>query len=287
MTCRVRIWLVAVVVALAGAAPAHAVGRASVASLQVALHLKGVYRSTIDGVPGPATTSALVRFQLRAGLPADGVLGPRTRKALGEHGRPRYGSRSMRFGMVGWDVAALQFLLAWHGFPSGTFDGRFGPHVGAALRHFQTWAGLEDDGIAGPATRRALSRPVPRSPLRFAWPLALDVPIGDMFGPRRYGFHPGVDIPAPAGTRVLAARAGTVVWAGWLGGYGRVVEIAHARGVVSLYAHLRRIAVVPGARVRRGAVVGRVGSTGDSTGPHLHFELRVRGAAVDPLPVLP
>jgi murein DD-endopeptidase MepM/ murein hydrolase activator NlpD len=214
------------------------------------------------------------------------VLGRRTRIALGKHGRPAYGSRTMSFGMVGWDVAGLQFLLAWHGFPSGQFDGHFGAHVDSAVRRFQTWAGLGADGIAGPATRRALQRQIPRSPLTFGWPLAIHTSVGDVFGPRKNRFHPGIDIPAPAGTRVVAARAGTVVWAGWADGYGRLVTIAHGHGVVSMYAHLRRVLVSPGVYVRRGRVVGRVGSTGDSTGPHLHFEVRVRDAAVDPLRAL-
>lgn len=278
---------VAAAAALAGGAhPVHAMGTPTVASLQVALRAKGVYRSTIDGIRGPATRSAVIRFQRRAGLAPDGIVGPRTRRALGRHGRPPYGSRPIALGMVGWDVAALQFLLAWHGFPSGVFDGRFGPHVDAALRRFQAWAGLVPDGVAGPATRRALHRPVPRSPLRFVWPLAVRTSIGDRFGPRAAAFHTGIDIPATRGTRVLAARAGTVVWAGWADGYGRLVTVAHTRGVVSMYAHLRRIAVARGAHVRRGALLGWVGSSGDATGPHLHFEVRVRGAAVDPVPAL-
>jgi murein DD-endopeptidase MepM/ murein hydrolase activator NlpD len=187
-------------------------------------------------------------------------------------------------GAVGWDVAALQFHLAWHGFPSGPFDGRFGPRVETALRGFQSWAGLGQDGVAGPATYRALSRPLARSPLSFAMPVPYA--IGDRFGPRGRRFHPGVDIPAPSGTPVRAGRAGTVVFTGRGGSYGLLVVVAHARGVESWYAHLSRIGAATGEWVRRGEVIGRVGSTGHSTGPHLHFELRLRGAAVDPIPAL-
>jgi len=285
MTRRARIAFVFVVFLLA-AGSAHAVGKARIAALQVALHARGTYRGTIDGMPGPATASALAEFQRRVGLAPDGVLGPRTRQALGKRGRPAFGSRQISFGMLGWDVAALQFLLAWHGFPSGVLDGHFGAHTDAALRRFQAWAGLAADGIAGPGTFRALGRPVPRSPLTFGWPLVVNLPVGDRFGPRNLRFHPGIDIPAAHGTGVLAARSGTVVWAGWADGYGRLITIAHGEGVVSMYAHLSRIRVAVGERVSQGVLIGRVGSSGESTGPHLHFEVRVRDAAVDPLPAL-
>jgi murein DD-endopeptidase MepM/ murein hydrolase activator NlpD len=93
-----------------------------------------------------------------------------------------------------------------------------------------------------------------------------------------------------AGTAGLRRRrgGGRVVFAGFdRGGYGKLVEVAHGGGVVSLYAHLSAIGVRVGRRVGTGAIVGRVGSSGESTGPHLHFEVRVRGAAVDPVPALP
>ena len=223
-------------------------------------------------------------FQRRAGLAADGVVGPRTRAALGRRGRPRLGTRDITFGNVGWDVASLQFLLGWHGFPGGPIDGRFGARTDASLRGFQSWAGLGADGVAGRQTLAALRKPLPRSPLSVAWPLAL--PPGDGFGPRGARFHPGVDIPANRGTPVGAARAGWVVLADWGGSYGRLVVISHRRGVETWYAHLRRIDVSPGQHVRRGTVIGLVGSTGRSTGPHLHFEVRVRGAVTDPLRAL-
>jgi murein DD-endopeptidase MepM/ murein hydrolase activator NlpD len=84
------------------------------------------------------------------------------------------------------------------------------------------------------------------------------------------------------GTPVVAARDGVVSAAGALAGYGNVVELSHEQGVTTLYAHLSRILVEPGRRIARGTVVGLVGRTGDATGPHLHFEVRLRGAAIDP-----
>ena len=110
---------------------------AGVAALQVGLRRMGFTRAPIDGITGPATAKAIRRFQARARIQVDGVVGPQTRKALGRFARHRIGSRAAHPGKTGWDVAALQFQLAWHGFPSGPFDGIFGPHIDAALRSFQ------------------------------------------------------------------------------------------------------------------------------------------------------
>ena len=95
-------------------------------------------------------------------------------------------------------------------------------------------------------------------------------------------FHKGLDLTGPAGLPVLAYREGTVVFAGWKGAYGRVVDIDHGKGVKSRYAHLQAIAVKQGERIGRGHVVGRLGRTGRTTGNNLHFEMRVNGKAVDP-----
>jgi murein DD-endopeptidase MepM/ murein hydrolase activator NlpD len=183
--------------------------------------------------------------------------------------------------MSGFDVASLQFLLEWHGFPNSSVDGGFGPHVEAAVIRFQRWAHLRRDGIAGRATIRQLLRPPRLAPVTLARPIGN--PVGDGFGPRDNRFHPGLDFPAPAGTAVAAARSGRVTWAGWWpGGLGNLVSVAHGGGVRTLYAHLSSIAVRRGQRVATGTLLGRVGSSGYSTGPHLHFELRLRGAALDP-----
>jgi peptidoglycan hydrolase-like protein with peptidoglycan-binding domain len=280
---RVRAFVAATLTAavlLGAAAPADA-ARPSTAALQVALHARGLYDGAVDGLRGPGTASAVRRFQRRAGLAVDGVAGPRTRRALGWRGRPHLGSRVLHARQRGWDVAALQFLLERHGFPSGPVDGRLGPRADAALRRFQRWAGLGVDGRAGAATLAALRRPPPRSPLALRAPIA--APAGDGFGPRGVRFHTGVDFVADLGTPVAAAGAGCVTFAGWdAGGYGNLVVIAHGSGLTSWYAHLSELDLWPKQCVAAGAEVGRVGATGRATGPHLHFELRVRGAAVDP-----
>jgi murein DD-endopeptidase MepM/ murein hydrolase activator NlpD len=279
---RVAAVAAAFLVLLSAPGAAAAAGRSDVAALQVALRGAGLYGGTVDGVAGAGTRAAVRRFQARNGLVADGVAGPATRATLGRRGRPSLGTRAMGPGASGWDVAALQFSLAWHGFPSGSIDGGYGSHTQAAVRRFQAWAGLSADGVAGAATLRALARPIPRSPIWLIAPLRWR--IGDVFGPRGNRFHTGVDYPAPAGTAVGAAGRGRVVFAGWdAGGYGNLVVIEHPRGVRSMYAHLARIAVRQGSAVVAGNTVGSVGSTGISSGPHLHFELRLAGAAIDPL----
>jgi murein DD-endopeptidase MepM/ murein hydrolase activator NlpD len=257
-------------------------GSPSIAALQVALRSKGLYSGTVDGFAGPGTSAAVRRLQRRAGLAVDGVAGPQTLGALGRRGRPRLGTRMLRRGMSGFDVAELQFLLAWHGFPNATIDGGFGSHVEAAVIRFQRFWRLPRDGVAGRATITRLLRPPSASPVAIARPLSAG--LGDGFGPRGATFHPGLDYPAAYGSAVYAARSGRVTWASWWpGGLGNLVSIAHGRGVRTLYAHLSSITVRRGARVGQGTLIGRVGSTGLSTGPHLHFELRLRGAAVDPL----
>ena len=98
-------------------------------------------------------------------------------------------------------------------------------------------------------------------------------------------FHAGLDIGASWGSPIVAAADGRVVAAGWAGGYGREVQIAHGGGLVSLYGHMSQIAAEPGSFVRQGQVIGYVGSSGLSTGPHVHFEVRSGGQPVNPLGV--
>ena len=284
MSFRAGIALLALVGLLALVSDAQAGRSANVAALQVGLQARGLYGGTIDGIMGPGTRRAVLILQRRAGIVVDGIPGPQTRRALGRYARHRLGDRMLQSGNRGWDVAALQFKLAWHGFPSATFDGDFGTHTRAAVRRFQRWARLAADGVAGPATLRALRNG--RAHIRFGLLRPVNGPVGDAFGPRGNRFHTGLDLPAPYGTRVRAARRGRVVRAGWNnGGYGKLVVIRrrHAR---FFYAHLSHIGVRRGERVAAGEWIGRVGATGHATGPHLHFEVRLRGAAVNPLPAL-
>lgn len=123
------------------------------------------------------------------------------------------------------------------------------------------------------------------SPLRFA---SISSGFGSRWHPV-YGqvrFHAGVDMAAPSGTPVYVTSSGVVIAAGSCGGYGQCVAVDHGGGVVSLYGHLSRVDVYPGRQVGSGQEIGLVGSTGVSTGPHLHYEIRINGSPVNPRPYL-
>ena len=266
-----------------------------VAAVQVALKRLGLYNATVDGVRGPLTRAAIVRFQRRRGLPVDGVVGPRTRRAFGKRGRPAFGARIMKRGDRGWDVAAVQYILARRGYPPGAIDAVFGPITDTALRNFQRAYGLAADGLAGPLTITALRHgsaskgpaPVARGPIRLLRPVP--GPIGDRFGaPRgKRRTHTGIDFPVQAGTQVGAAGVGVTEFAGWnSGGYGNLVVVRHRLGYTTWYAHLSTITTWVGEQVSGNTRLGYVGATGHATGPHLHFELRRNAVPIDPVPYL-
>ncbi len=139
---------------------------------------------------------------------------------------------------------------------------------------------------ATPTTARAT--PTTTAPkatgLRLGWPISgvLTSPFGMRWG----RMHQGIDLAAVTGTPIRSAAAGTVIYCGVMSGYGNVAMIDHLNGIVTLYAHQSRLACSVGQKVGAGQVIGYVGSTGNSTGPHLHFETRVRGVAVDPMQYL-
>jgi peptidoglycan DL-endopeptidase CwlO len=129
------------------------------------------------------------------------------------------------------------------------------------------------------------STPVSASAAGLIWPVS--GPITSPFGPRWGSFHPGIDIGAPTGTPIHAAAAGTVIWCGWESGYGNLTVIDHHNGIATAYGHQSQIEVSCNQDVAQGQEIGLVGCTGFCTGPHLHFEVRVNGAPVDPLGYLP
>ncbi|MGH2734100.1 MAG: M23 family metallopeptidase, partial [Actinomycetota bacterium] len=126
---------------------------------------------------------------------------------------------------------------------------------------------------------------LPVSEQGFIWPLS--GPITSYFGPRWVRMHTGIDIDGTTGAPVVAAASGRVAWAGYYGGYGNAVVIAHSNGLSTLYGHLATASLNVGQEVLRGETVGAVGCTGSCTGDHLHFEVRVDGVPVDPLLYLP
>lgn len=107
------------------------------------------------------------------------------------------------------------------------------------------------------------------------------------FGGRSYEFHAGMDIDGERGDLVVAPGAGTVIKAGWAGGYGNMIEIDHGSDLTTRYGHLSKVDVSVGDTVTRGQLIGYVGSTGRSTGPHLHFEFRLNEKAINPRYFLP
>lgn len=123
------------------------------------------------------------------------------------------------------------------------------------------------------------------------WPVA--GPISSYYGyrtsPGGIGstFHDGVDIAGDYGTPISATAAGTVTQAGWVGGYGYLVEVKHADGIVTRYGHNSAVLVYEGQHVDQGSMIALMGSTGNSTGPHCHYEVRIHGEAVDPMYFLP
>ena len=263
-------------------APATASAASSrVAALQVALRAHGVYCGRggrylgpgDDGrrAPDPAPRRARRRRHRRSAH-AEGA-----RPAGPPPGREPPAPPGHR----GWDVAALQFALETHGFPCGTVDGGFGARTEARSAARRRSPDCRSDGVAGPATLAALSRPPVRAPrLR----LPIDAPLGDRYGPRGAGFHAGLDFPAPSGRRVTAAASGRVDLRRLgrrLGPHGHARPRQRHR---TRYAHLSKATVAPGAAVAAGPTIGRVGATGFATGPHLHFEVTIRGANADPGP---
>jgi len=141
--------------------------------------------------------------------------------------------------------------------------------------------------MAGRTTRRTIATVVVTSSGRLRWPVMgqISSPFGwrrSPFGRRRV-FHSGLDIRAPRGRGIVSAGEGRVVYAGWMSGYGKTVVISHAGGITTLYGHCSSLMVGSGSYIRRGQLIARVGSTGRSTGNHLHFEVRRNSTPMNPL----
>jgi murein DD-endopeptidase MepM/ murein hydrolase activator NlpD len=149
---------------------------------------------------------------------------------------------------------------------------------------FQSWKKMDQVGQSTPSDQGSMSVPSMK-------PVA-NLQFTSLYGVRSDPFrgtaamHAGVDIPGPVGTPIYATADGVVGRSGWVGAYGNLVEIEHGRGLQTRYGHLSKITVAPGTRVTRGQVIGMMGSTGRSTGSHLHYEVRMDGRAVNPVPYL-
>jgi murein DD-endopeptidase MepM/ murein hydrolase activator NlpD len=142
------------------------------------------------------------------------------------------------------------------------------------------------DAVRQIEAARRLRQLMPHLPLRY--PLIGDVAMSSPFGYRpdpflgRPALHPGVDLVQPYGSQIKATADGRVIHAGPMGGYGNAIDIDHGNGIVTRYGHMSELLVTEGETVKAGEAIGRLGSTGRSTGPHLHYEVRVDGEPVDP-----
>tara|TARA_R110000782_G_scaffold167129_4_gene259121 strand:+ start:8318 stop:9082 length:765 start_codon:yes stop_codon:yes gene_type:complete len=145
---------------------------------------------------------------------------------------------------------------------------------------FSSWKKMDNSGAAqlSAAVYIPTGRPVDDLALTSNYGARSDPFTG------RTRMHKGIDIPGPVGTPIYATADGIVSRAQWVNGYGNLVEISHGNDTETRYGHLSKLIVEPNTRVRRGQIIGLMGSTGRSTGSHLHYEIRIAGAAINPLP---
>lgn len=116
----------------------------------------------------------------------------------------------------------------------------------------------------------------------FSWPVPSSKSISSNYGRRRRSFHDGIDITAPIGSHIIAASDGKILFNGRLRGYGKVIIVSHANNFHTVYGHLKRSYARKGQRVAEGEVIGQVGMTGKTSGPHLHFEVRFKNKILNP-----
>jgi len=187
--------------------------------------------------------------------------------------------------MAGEKVGSEVIAQLGYTLPRPGEEGRGGPFDASSKADptfkslFTSWKKL--DNIADKAIAVPSDKPVRLASFQSAF--------GERTDPfeRRRRMHAGIDLAAPVGTPVYATADGTVSDAGWNnGGYGKLIKVDHGSGIETRYGHLSSILVAPGQRVTRGQQIGRMGSTGRSTGSHLHYEVRIGGNAVNPIPFM-
>jgi len=232
----------------------------------------------------------LLRTGQRLVIPAEGTLvtAQPVKKAPT---KPKPGTRVVTIrlyeGQTLWDVAqaygaSIEEIVALNGLSSADYV-----RTGQRLR-------VPVQGIASVAPRRvtqalaesaaSMASSAVALAQGFVWPARGR--LTSRFGWRRWRHHDGIDIAAPYGAPVTAARDGVVVYAGWYHAYGKAIIVDHGSGLQTLYGHASKLLVRAGQRVTKGQLIAHVGSTGRSTGPHLHFEVRINGRPVNPIKYL-
>lgn len=179
---------------------------------------------------------------------------------------------------------AAALILTASTAPALAQDGDINSNAQAAAKFqaiFQSWKKLDTVNVAATG---AISIPSILPIAKFTFSSAFGVRSDPFAGSA--AMHAGIDLASPSGTAIYATADGMVDRAEWFGGYGNMVEIEHGKGISTRYGHMSRIAAHPGQRIKRGDLIGYVGSTGRSTGNHLHYEVRIDGRAVNPMPFL-
>jgi murein DD-endopeptidase MepM/ murein hydrolase activator NlpD len=240
--------------------------------------------------PGPAANDAITGTLLRDDAPASDLdphsVLPRVQSSLDDaqawqaHALDALGS-TVESEVQRLSAALMPIGIEIDGAEADDVEAQGGPYVPVGDMRFAERAAVLDRMLDDV---HSLRRSAAEMPLRA--PLTAHISSG--FGYRtdpflkRKAFHPGIDFAAVAGTLVRATAPGIVIASGWDGGYGKMVEIRHAGGVTTRYGHLSATLVSKGDKVTLGMAIGRVGSTGRSTGPHLHYETRRNGRPVNP-----
>lgn len=208
-------------------------------------------------------------------------LNERQEQAIARVRRPV--ERSVQLMQAALAQSGVSYPRSDHDGLAGFAGGPFVPLPSNAVLDFETSVALLEGAVQ---QQQKLSGVIATVPLRR--PLAGTMAVTSGFGARldpflgRPAMHTGIDLLETYGDKVTSTAAGTVTVAGSGGGYGNMVEIDHGNGLTTRYAHMSAIEVVPHQRVEAGAIVGRVGSTGRATGPHLHYETRINGEPIDP-----
>ena len=291
--------------AIAPAAPSHYLRLGSQGPDVV--RIQSALGQAPDGIFGPRTDAAVRIFQARNGLASDGIVGPHTWGTLfGPHGAsydpatPQYQFKIQRASRT--EEARVRPALAGRG-PVAKIMLRTTPRAegdssnsggggGGGGQQLGTTVPAVDHSSPAPqhVSTAPVSNPGPVSTScgssRIVAPVKNYVVTGRFGEPRPGHFHAGIDLAVPYGTPIVAAACGIVTTAESQSGYGNIVCVKHSASLTTCYAHMSRFASRVGQHVHQGQVIGYVGTTGDATGPHVHFEVRRNGRPTDPAPYL-